>query len=186
MLPFSEVLNHLSDVSVQLNNEGDGLQNYNGRSLFTILYSINSLPGITPIPKQLIKITCKWFVRFNIWLTALLHLSDTLNGMLHSPFSVDWLCNQTVSADKWEVGTNGRQFSAVVSLLAQHLTENQRDMKTDEDWAVSLTTSPSTKAGAGGDRQRDNTSSEVVNHWRPASPQVENRVMAEEGLDWGI
>lgn len=48
------------------------------------------------------------------------------------------------------MGTNGRQFSAVVSLLAQHLTENQRDMKTDEDWAMSLATSPSTQAGAGG------------------------------------
>lgn len=39
----------------------------------------------------------------------------------------------------------------MVSLPARHFTENQRDMKTDEDWAVSLPpAAPSTQTGAGG------------------------------------
>lgn len=38
------------------------------------------------------------------------------------------------------MGPNGRQFSAVVSLPVLHFTLIQRNMKTDEDWSVSLHT----------------------------------------------
>lgn len=39
----------------------------------------------------------------------------------------------------------------MVSLPARHVTENQRDMKTNEDLAMSLpAAAPSTQTGAGG------------------------------------
>lgn len=61
------------------------------------------------------------------------------------------------------MGPYGRQSSTVVSLPAQHFAEIQRNMKTDEDWAVSLPAAalllrPKEEGALQADRQQDNTS----------------------------
>lgn len=60
------------------------------------------------------------------------------------------------------MGPNGRQSSAVVSLSVRHFSEIQRNMKIDEDWAVSLPAAallPRLEEEAlQADRQQDNTS----------------------------